>query len=120
MADVVNLAGKLALFSEHWSPRIVATLNDYEVKVVKFQGDFTWHDHADTDELFLVLHGRMTIEMRDRTVALGPGEMFVVPRGVEHCPHAVEECHALVIEPGGVVNTGDAGGALTAEQDVWA
>ena len=120
MADVVNLAGKLALFSEHWSPRIVATLNDYEVKVVKFQGDFTWHDHADTAELFLVLHGRMTIEMRDRTVALGPGEMFVVPRGVEHCPHAVEECHALLIEPAGVVNTGDASSELTAKRGEWA
>jgi mannose-6-phosphate isomerase-like protein (cupin superfamily) len=118
--EPVNLAEKLTRFSELWSPRIVATMNDYEFKVVKLQGDFTWHDHPDTDEVFLVLDGSMTIEMPDRTVTLHAGELFVVPKGVEHCPHAEEECHALVIEPGGVVNTGDAGGELTAEHGVWA
>lgn len=118
--EPVNLAEKLTRFSELWSPRIVATMNDYEFKVVKLRGDFTWHDHPDTDEVFLVLDGFMTIEMRDRTVTLRAGELFVVPKGVEHCPHAEEECHALVVEPGGVVNTGDAGGELTAEQGVWA
>lgn len=110
----IDLAAKLSLFSEHWSPKVVARMNDYEIKLVKLKGDFTWHDHSDTDEMFLVLKGRMDIEMRDRTVTLREGELFVVPRGVEHCPHAVEECHALLIEPAGVVNTGDAGGELTA------
>lgn len=117
--EPINLAGKLQRFSELWSPKIVATMNDYELKVVKLQGDFTWHDHPDTDEVFLVLDGSMTIEMRDRTVTLNTGELFVVPKGVEHCPHAEEECHVLVIEPGGVVNTGAAGGELTAKQGEW-
>lgn len=117
--EPVNLAEKLTRFSELWSPRIVATMNDYEFKVVKLQGDFTWHDHPDTDEVFLVLDGSMTIEMRDRTVTLNAGELFVVPKGVEHCPHAEEECHVLVIEPAGVVNTGDARGELTAKQGEW-
>ena len=118
--DPINLAEKLARFSEHWSPRIVATMNDYELKVVKLLGDFTWHDHPATDEVFLVLHGSMQIEMCDRTVTLNEGDLFVVPKGVEHCPHAPEECHVLLIEPSGVVNTGEAGGELTADQGVWA
>jgi mannose-6-phosphate isomerase-like protein (cupin superfamily) len=117
--DPINLAEKLTRFSEHWSPRIVATMNDYELKLVKLKGDFTWHDHPDTDEVFLVLNGSMQIEVRDRTVTLNEGDLFVVPRGVEHCPHAAEECHVLLIEPSGVVNTGDAGGELTAEQGLW-
>lgn len=115
----INLAGKLQRFNDLWSPKIVATLNDYELKVVKLRGDFTWHDHPDTDEVFLVLHGSMQIEMRDHTVTLNEGELFVVPKGVEHCPHAEEECHVLVVEPAGVVNTGDAGGELTAKQGEW-
>ena len=115
----IDLVGKLSLFSEHWAPKVVARMNDYEIKLVKLKGDFTWHDHSDTDEVFLILKGRMDIEMRDRTVTLGEGELFVVPRGVEHCPHAFEECHALLIEPAGVVNTGDAGGELTAAGDEW-
>lgn len=118
-SEPVNLAAKLALFSEHWSPKIVAALNDYEIKVVKLQGDFTWHDHKDTDEFFLVLSGQMTIEMRDRSVELRAGELFVVPKGVEHCPHATEECHVLLIEPAGVMNTGEAGGVQTAPRDQW-
>ena len=120
MPDPINLAEKLTGFSEHWSPRIVATMNDYEFKVVKLQGEFTWHDHPDTEEVFLVLHGSMNIQMRDRTVTLNEGELFVVPKSVEHCPHAAEECHVLLIEPTGVVNTGHAGGELTAEQGLWA
>lgn len=115
----IDLEAKLMLFAEHWSPKVIARMNDYEFKVVKLQGDFTWHDHQDTDEVFLVLHGSMDIEMRDRTVTLHEGELFVVPRGVEHCPHAEEECHALLIEPAGVVNTGEAGGAQTAVNDDW-
>lgn len=92
-------------------------MNDYEIKVVKIQGEFTWHAHEDTDELFYVIDGELTIQMRDRSVSLRPGQLFVVPRGVEHCPIASGEVHAMLIEPVGVVNTGDAGGALTAEHD---
>ncbi len=112
--DVVDLAEKLSLFSEHWSPKKVAELNDYEVKVVRIKGDFVWHTHKDTDELFLVVDGELTIQLRDRDVVLGPGQLFVVPRGVEHCPRADGEVTAVLIEPTGVVNTGDAGGPLTA------
>ena len=114
---MVNLGEKLALFSEHWSPKVVARLNDYEIKVVKLQGEFVWHSHADTDELFLVIDGRLTIQLRDGDVTLGPGEMYVVPQGVEHCPIAEGEVSAMLIEPVGVVNTGDAGGELTATYD---
>ncbi len=107
-AAPVNLAAKLAQFHEHWSPRTVAQLNDYDVMVVKVQGPFVWHAHADTDDFFLVLKGRLTIRLRDREVQLGPGELFVVPRGVEHQPFAEEECHLLLIEPTGTPNTGNA------------
>ena len=117
--DAINLAAKLSMFSEHWSPRVVAEMNDYQFKIVKLQGEFVWHDHPDTDEVFLVLKGEMQIGFRDRDVTLRAGEMFVVPKGVEHITRAAEECHALLIEPRGVVNTGDAGGALTAKNDVW-
>jgi mannose-6-phosphate isomerase-like protein (cupin superfamily) len=110
----VSLAEKLALFGDHWAPRTVAQLNDYEVKVVKVQGDFVWHSHADTDELFLILRGKLRIDLRDGAVELGPGELYVVPRGVEHKPFAAEECEMLLVEPRGVVNTGKSGGALTA------
>ncbi len=113
----VDLGEKLSLFSEHWSPKVVAQLNDYEIKVVKVQGDFVWHTHDDTDELFLVLTGELTIGLRDGDVVLGPGQLFVVPRGVEHRPTATGEVHALLIEPVGVVNTGSAGGELTASYD---
>ncbi|GAA2743095.1 cupin domain-containing protein [Terrabacter aerolatus] len=114
MTDVVDLDEKFALFSELWSPKLVSRLNDYEVKVVRLRGEFVWHTHEDTDELFLVIEGRLTIQLRDRDVVLGPGQLFVVPRGVEHCPRADEEVRALLLEPAGVVNTGDAGGDLTA------
>lgn len=115
--DVVDLNEKLGLFSEHWSPKLVARLNDYEVKLVKVKGDFVWHTHEETDELFLVLDGELTIQLRGRDVVLGPGQLFVVPRGVEHCPRADKEVTALLLEPAGVVNTGDAGGPLTAAVD---
>ena len=117
--DVINLAQKLARFSEHWSPRVVAEMNDYQLKLVKLQGEFVWHDHRDTDEVFIVLLGEMEIGFRDRTVTVRAGEMLVVPKGVEHITRAARECHALLIEPRGVVNTGDAGGTLTAPNDVW-
>lgn len=115
--DKVNFAERLATFSGHWKPKIVARYNDNKVVVVKVRGDFVWHSHLETDDLFLVLDGRLTIRLRHRDVELGPGELFVVPRGVEHCPYAAEEAHVLLIEPLGTVNTGDAGGPLTAEPE---
>ena len=117
--SAINLAEKLARISEQWSPRVIAEMNDYQLKLVKLQGEFVWHDHKDTDEVFLVLAGEMEIGFRDRNVTLKAGELFVVPRGVEHITRAKRECHAMLIEPRGVVNTGEAGGALTAENDVW-
>jgi mannose-6-phosphate isomerase-like protein (cupin superfamily) len=116
---VINFADKLKLIDDHWSPRVVAEMNDYQFKVVKVQGEFVWHDHPDTDETFIVLDGELTIELRDGPVTLGPGEMYVVPKGVEHRPVAPAEVQMLLIEPRGVTNTGDAGGELTAERDVW-
>jgi len=113
----VDLADELSSFYEHWSPKVVARLNDYEIKVVKVDGQFVWHAHDETDELFLVLRGELTIQMRDGNVILRRGQLFVVPRGVEHCPVADGEVHAMLIEPVGVVNTGTAGGRLTAEHD---
>jgi mannose-6-phosphate isomerase-like protein (cupin superfamily) len=115
----VNLREKLAKFSEHWSPRVIAEMNDYQFKLVKLEGEFVWHSHADTDEVFLVVDGEMGIEFRDGRVDLKTGEMYVVPRGVEHKPFAQSECRVMLIEPRGVVNTGEAGGALTAQNDVW-
>src|SRR4051794_30303740 len=117
MDDKVDLAAKLATFGEHFSPKIVAELNDYKVQLVKAKGEFVWHSHPDTDDFFLVLAGRLTIQMRDRAVELGPGELFVVPRGVEHRPKAEDEAHVLLIEPAGTPNTGDAGGDLTAAEE---
>lgn len=105
--SVVNLSEKLAQFTERWSPKIVARYNDSDIMVVKVKGEFVWHAHPDTDDLFLVLQGRIRIELRDRVVHLGPGELFVVPRGVEHRPVADEEAHLLLIEPSGTPNTGD-------------
>ena len=106
----VNLADKLSQFSDLWSQKKVADLNDYEVKLAKLKGEFVWHSHEDTDELFLVISGRLTLQLRDGDVVLGPGELFVVPRGVEHCPVAHEETAVLLLEPAGTLNTGDAGG----------
>jgi len=104
----INLAGKLATFSEHYRPKTVGQFNGHDLMVVKIKGPFTWHKHDDTDDFFLVLKGRLTIQMRAGDVVLGPGELFVVPRGVEHCPVAEEETHVLLIEPTGTPNTGDA------------
>ena len=106
--DKVNLAAKLAQFHDHWKPRTVATLNEYDVMVVKVLGEFVWHTHDDTDDFFLVLDGRLEVRLRDRTVALGPGELFVVPRGVEHQTYAERETSLLLIEPTDTPNTGDA------------
>jgi mannose-6-phosphate isomerase-like protein (cupin superfamily) len=118
MDEKVNLAEKLDTFDQRFSPKIVGQLNDYKLEVVKARGEFVWHKHDDTDDFFLVLAGRLVIQLRGREdVELGPGELFVVPRGLEHCPRADEEAHVLLIEPIGTPNTGDAGGELTATEE---
>ena len=115
----INFNEKLSKFTEHWSPRIIAQMNNYHFKIVKFQGEFVWHCHEDTDEVFIVLDGEMMIAFRDGSVELKAGEMFVVPKAVEHKPFAERECKALLIEPAGTVNTGSTGGEMTAEDNVW-
>jgi mannose-6-phosphate isomerase-like protein (cupin superfamily) len=112
--DVRNIDTALAAVAEPWQPHRLTSVNDYDVKVVKLRGEFVWHSHVDTDELFLVVQGDLTIQLRDRDVVLGPHDVFVVPKGVEHRPVASGEVHAILIEPRGTVNTGDAGGDLTA------
>ncbi|HEY0261369.1 MAG TPA: cupin domain-containing protein [Lacisediminihabitans sp.] len=112
-SDVHNISRALATFSEHWQPHRLTSVNDYDVKVVKLLGEFVWHTHPDTDELFLVLSGELVIRLRDREVVLGPDDVFVVPRGTEHCPVAAAEVSAVLFEPTGTVNTGDAGGEMT-------
>jgi mannose-6-phosphate isomerase-like protein (cupin superfamily) len=115
----VNFEEKFELFADQWAPRIVAQLNDYHFKLARIQGEFVWHKHDETDEAFIVVDGEMAIDFRDGRVALKAGEMLVVPKGVEHKPVAETECKMLLVEPAGTVNTGDAGGDLTAEDDVW-
>ncbi|AKF99205.1 TPA: cupin domain-containing protein [Pseudomonas aeruginosa] len=117
--QAINFAAKLALFDDRWQPRVIAQMNDYQFKLVKIEGDFVWHSHADTDETFIVLSGRLRIDFRDGAVHLGPGEMYVVPRGVEHKPFAEGEVRMLLVEPCGVRNTGDQGGERTAVNDLW-
>jgi mannose-6-phosphate isomerase-like protein (cupin superfamily) len=116
MDDKVNLTQKVGLLTKPYSPGVIGYLNDYKLAVVKVHGEFIWHTHDDTDDFFLVLRGRLTIQLRDRDIDLGEGELFVVPRGVEHCPRADEEAHVLLIEPRGTVNTGGAGGDRTVEE----
>lgn len=115
----INLQHKFSKFEEHWSPRVIAEMNDYQFKLVKVQGEFVWHDHPDTDEVFIVLEGALDIELRDGKVTLAAGEMFVVPKGVEHKPVAQSECRLMLVEPRGVVNTGTTASKLTAENDLW-
>ena len=115
----INLEDKLSKFSEHWSPKVIAEMNDYQFKLVKIVDEFVWHDHPDTDEVFIVIEGTMKIEFEDRTIELSEGEMLVVPKGVRHKPYAEEECKVMLVEPRGVVNTGDAEGDLTAPNDDW-
>lgn len=120
MSEVVRLADKLGQIDRYWTPGIVAAINDYHVKLVKLRGEFTWHSHADTDELFLVLEGSMTIRLRGAdAVTLAAGELYVVPKGVEHQPLAEQECHVLLLEPAATVNTGDAPGPLTVAEPKW-
>ena len=118
----VNFQDKFNRFSDHWSPRVIAQMNDYQFKLVKIRGEFIWHAHAETDEVFIVIEGNMEIHFRDGKVTISTGEMFVVPRGTEHKPYAANECKIMLVEPGGTINTGDARDArvdLTAENDVW-
>ncbi len=117
--QAINFGKKFALFSEQWQPKVIAEMNDYQFKVVKLQGDFIWHDHKDTDETFIVLDGVLRIDFRDGAVHVSVGEMFVVPKGVEHKPYAEQEVKLLLIEPRAVLNTGHEGGDRTAENDVW-
>ena len=116
----INFEQKLALFNEHWEPKVIAEMNDYQFKIVKIQGDFVWHDHKDTDEAFIVLNGELRIDFRDGAVTLKEGEMFIVPKGVEHKPYAKNEVKMMLIEPRGVLNTGDAEASeRTAVNDIW-
>ncbi len=115
----VRFSEKLSRITELWQPRVVAELNDYQFKVVRIEGDFIWHDHPETDEAFIVLSGQLRIDMRDGAVTIGPGEMFVVPKGVEHKPYAEKEVQLLLVEPRGVLNTGHVGCDRTAQNDVW-
>jgi mannose-6-phosphate isomerase-like protein (cupin superfamily) len=117
--EAINFREKLAKFSDHFAPKIIAQMNDYHFKLVKSLGEFVWHSHAETDEVFIIINGELTIEFRDGSVDLKAGEMFVIPKGVEHKPTARSECHLMLIEPAGTVNTGDAGGELTAADNVW-
>ena len=115
----INLREKLEKFSDHWTPKVIAEMNDYQFKLVKIKGDFVWHNHADTDETFIVIEGEMKIEFEDKIIELSEGEMYVVPKGIEHKPYAEEECKVMIIEPRGVVNTGNNEGDLTAPNDEW-
>lgn len=115
----INFAHKFSLCTAQWQPRVIAEMNDYQFKLVRLQGDFVWHEHADTDEAFLVLDGSLRIDFRDGAVTIGPGEMYVVPKSVEHKPFAEKEVKLILIEPRGVKNTGGQGGERTAPNDVW-
>ncbi|NNF52654.1 MAG: cupin domain-containing protein [Gammaproteobacteria bacterium] len=116
----INLGEKFAAFEDHWAPKVIAEMNDYQFKLARIQGEFVWHKHDDTDEVFICIKGRMTIEFRDGVAKLKEGEMLVVPKGTEHRPTAEEECHIMLVEPRGVVNTGDADtNHRTAKEDVW-
>jgi mannose-6-phosphate isomerase-like protein (cupin superfamily) len=115
--EPIKLDEKLGLFGEYWQPKIIAQINDYDVRLVKVKGEFVWHKHDETDDFFLVLKGHLTIQLRDRDIELAEGDVYVVPRGVEHCPRAEEEASVLLIEPSGTVNTGGTGGPLTAKPD---
>ena len=117
--SVINLSKKFEKFSDHWAPKVIAEMNDYQFKLVKVEGEFVWHSHEDTDEIFIVLDGELAIEFRDKSISLKKGEMVVVPRGVEHRPSAKKECQIMIVEPKNIVNTGGSSGMLTAENDVW-
>ncbi|GAG86328.1 unnamed protein product, partial [marine sediment metagenome] len=110
---------KLSQFTDLWSPRIIARMNDYHLKLAKIHGEFVWHSHPETDEVFIIIKGSMNIHLRDEIVRLNEGEMYVVPKGVEHKPTAEHECHILLVEPAGTLNTGDVGGEMTKQDEIW-
>ena len=117
--EKINLKEKLSKFSDHWSPKVIAEMNDYQFKLVKIQGEFVWHNHDDTDETFIVIEGEMKIEFENETLELNEGDMFVVPKGIEHKPVAEKECHIMLIEPKGILNTGEINNELTSNLDEW-
>jgi mannose-6-phosphate isomerase-like protein (cupin superfamily) len=117
--EAINFKEKLSLFDEHWTPKIIARLNENQLKLAKIKGEFVWHSHPETDEVFIVIEGEFEMQLTDTTLRLQAGEMCVIPQGVQHRPVAKEECAILLIEPAGTVNTGDAGGELTADADDW-
>lgn len=115
--SAINLESKLAKITEFWSPKVIAKMNNYHFKIAKVHGEFVWHSHAETDEAFIILDGELTIEMRDGQVTIKKGEMFIVPQGIEHRPVAKTECHLMLVEPVDTINTGDAGGKLTVDEE---
>ncbi len=117
--EPINIKEKLTKFSEHWSPKIIAQMNDYHFKIAKIHGEFDWHDHPETDEVFIILKGQLKILLHDGSVTLKEGDMFVVPKGMQHRPVAEQECHIMLVEPAGTVNTGDVVSDKTAPNDVW-
>jgi mannose-6-phosphate isomerase-like protein (cupin superfamily) len=117
--NAINFEEKFSKFSAHWSPRVIAQMNNYQFKLVKVEGEFVWHDHPETDEVFIVIEGSLNIEFRDGSVTLNTGEMFMIPKGTEHKPVAQTECKIMIVEPKGVVNTGETNSTLTADNDVW-
>lgn len=119
MGQVINLKNKLDLFQQHWSPKVIAEMNDCQFKLAKVQGEFVWHQHDDTDEVFFVVSGQLHIAFNDEIITLNEGELYVVPKGVKHKPYADKECHIMLIEPKGVINTGEVQSHLTANNDIW-
>ena len=119
MLKAININDKLNKFSDLWSPRVIAEMNDYQFKLAKVKGEFVWHSHKETDETFIVLNGELFIEFRDKKIKLNKGELYIVPKGVEHKPYAENECHIMLIEPKGIINTGDKSTKLTSKNDIW-
>jgi mannose-6-phosphate isomerase-like protein (cupin superfamily) len=119
MLKAININDKLNKFSDLWSPRIIAEMNDYQFKLAKVKGEFVWHTHKETDETFIVLNGELFIEFRDKKIKLNKGELYIVPKGVEHKPCAKNECHIMLIEPKGIINTGDKSSKLTSKNEIW-
>ena len=119
MLKAININDKLNKFSDLWSPKVIAEMNDYQFKLAKVKGEFVWHSHKETDETFIVLNGELFIEFRDKKIKLNKGELYIVPKGVEHKPYAENECHIMLIEPKGIINTGDKSTKLTSKNDIW-
>lgn len=119
MLKAININDKLNKFSDLWSPKVIAEMNDYQFKLAKVKGEFVWHSHKETDETFIVLDGELLIEFRDKKIKLNKGELYIVPKGVEHKPYAENECHIMLIEPKGIINTGEKATKLTSKNDIW-